>query len=300
MLAKRFTPNIAIREHADPAVERQGREATGILTPSQGDRDLTANPGSQRGPDSRRIDNRRQHRPGVAGFQQCGHDGIAVARSSRTGRVGRIGQNYRPLGTKGLFDRFLQRQQRDLHRLVILPEQLGQLRGQFFGHFRVTVGHDETVGSQVRHIREGIADHHSGSQANRGRFDLLAKTNALTEPSGFGDQFISPHQGRNLHTSRHRTHLPVEDPQQQPCGTFTGRPHINMWVRVIEHDGIAVTDHAIGQDAMKVQRHNQRDVVAENPPSLGKQMPFRIRFPLGGHRSMKTEIGSIDPGVVLQ
>ena len=66
-----------------------------------------------------------------------------------------------------------------------------------------------------------------------------------------------------------------------------------MRVGVVSHDRVAVFQHSVGENSVQVERHHERNLLAENAPRFLEQEPFRIVFIFGLHRSVEREVGGI-------
>jgi hypothetical protein len=67
-----------------------------------------------------------------------------------------------------------------------------------------------------------------------------------------------------------------------------------MRIGVISHDGIALLDHAISEDAMQIERYDDGNVLAEKLPRFRNQPAFGIELGLARHRSVHAEVHTIN------
>ena len=63
---------------------------------------------------------------------------------------------------------------------------------------RITVGGYDDVGTQVRHVGEGVADKYAGGEALLGSFNFPTHFYGLPKATGCGNQLITPHQHGQL------------------------------------------------------------------------------------------------------
>ena len=86
----------------------------------------------------------------------------------------------------------------------------------------------------------------------------------MTNQTGLGDELIAAHEPRHLDFGRDGSNLTGHDAQQQAGGALAGRVEVYMRVSMIHHDGVAVLDHAVGQDAVQVKRDDDGYVLAQD------------------------------------
>ena len=212
---KRLAAERTIRQQPDPAGQCHGLKSPPIAVTPQWDSHFSPNPLRERRHHCGRIDQRNQCCPRKPLPHHLGQDRVPISRGTRTGGVGGIHQHN---GPRRLVSRdphtFLQSGQRDLHPLVMRPKTLGQFERPGPGAGGVSIQHHEATGSQFGDIGERIAPHHGGRQAPRAGFNLLRPDDALADGPGLGDQFIAPHQGRDLDPSRHRPDPIAKNSQQ--------------------------------------------------------------------------------------
>ena len=75
----------------------------------------------------------------------------------------------------------------------------------------------------------------------------------MPEKTGRGDEFIATHQRGDGDLRRHGPHSTVEKAEQQSRGALAGLVEVHVRISVIRHDGIAVLQHAVGEDAVQVE-----------------------------------------------
>ena len=66
-----------------------------------------------------------------------------------------------------------------------------------------------------------------------------------------------------------------------------------MRVGVIGDDGVAVFDHAIGEDAVEIERDDDGNLLAENLAGLREEPAFGVEFLLACHGPVHAEIDSV-------
>ena len=162
-----------------------------------------------------------------------------------------------------------------------------------FGQRGIVVGDDEAVGLQRRHIGERIADEHARGESAGPLLGRLRHADALAEQAGRRDQFIAAHQRRDRHLRGDRLHLARDDPQQQSRGALAGLEEVDVRIGVIGDDRVAVLEHAVGEDAVQIERDDDGDLLAEDLARLRQQVALGIELLLAGHRAVHAEVDAV-------
>ena len=173
------------------------------------------------------------------------------------------------------------------------PEALRDAQRFALGEFGVVVRDDKTVGLQLGHIGEGIADEHAGRDAAGAVLERLREADALTEGTRRGDQLVAAHQRRDRNLGGDRFHLAGEDAEKEPRGALSGFKEVDVRVGVIGDDGVAVLDHAIGEDAVEIERDDNGDFFTEDFPRFLEEPALGIEFPFARHGSVHAEVDGI-------
>lgn len=295
----------AIRQQAHPGLDGQGGEAPPVERSAHGHPHPRADAGREGGLDGRRVDDRGQSSPGVAGGQQGLNDGQAVSARARAGRVGGVdkhnGRRLDPGGGRQGLDRdpgrVGQTGQRHAHLLVLLPEQIGDRDGLALGPGGVAIHRDQAVGAQFGYVGERIAPHQGGGDAAGRGLDGLGALDGEADRAGLGDELVAADEGGHGHHGADRPDLAAQDAQQGPGRALAGGEEVDVRVGVIDDGDVAVLEHALGEHAMQIERDDDWDALAEDGPRLLEQVALRVVLALGRHCAVQAEIGAIDgPG----
>ena len=61
-----------------------------------------------------------------------------------------------------------------------------------------------------------------------------------------------------------------------------------------DHDRVTVFEHAVGQHSVKIQGHDDRDVVSQDRACLLQKESFRIILPFARHSTVQCEIRAVN------
>ncbi len=113
----------------------------------------------------------------------------------------------------------------------------------------------------------------------------------------FGDVLVAADERRDGDASRHWPDALVEDPEEQSRGPCTRLAHVHVRVREVHDARVGEAQHLVGQDAVEVERHDDRDVVAEDRPRLLEEVALGVHLAVGDHRAVEAEVDAVDLGV---
>ena len=67
-----------------------------------------------------------------------------------------------------------------------------------------------------------------------------------------------------------------------------------MGVGPVDRETVDIAEHPVGQDAVQVERDDDRHVRPDTLAQLLQQVAFRIEFAIGAHRAMQRDIDAVD------
>ena len=286
---------MAVAEHADPGGHRNGSKPAGIERAADGCLNCRPDACIKGALYSGGVNDREQGAASVTGLDQGPEDRVTVARGPRTGGISCVDETDCAAG--GLSEaaaHLLETDERYPHPFVVAPEVFSDLQGLTFGTLGLVIRDDEAVALQGRDIGEWVADEHASGEAAGAGFDGLGQADAFAEEPGGGNEFVTAHEGRDWDDSCDGMDFSRHDPQQQAGRSFAGLEEIHMRVGVVGHDGFAVPDHAFGQNAVQIERHDNWNPLAEDTAGLFKQVALGVEFLLAGHRPVHAEIDAVE------
>ena len=129
------------------------------------------------------------------------------------------------------------------------------------------------------------------------RLELGCPSREPTEQPGVRDELVAADQRRDRDPGGHRPDPVVEDPEEQPRGAPAGLAHVDVRIGQVAHDRVGVPQHALGQDAMEVERHDDRHVLADDRARRLEQPALGIELVRGHHRPVHAEEDAVDIGM---
>ena len=250
------------------------------------------------GLDRGRIDDREQDGALVAGVEQRSQDHVRVARRTRARRVGRVGEDRRPVESSCRLDRILDRDQLRLHPRAIGPEGVRQQDRLALGRLGVTVRDHDRLAAELGHVRERVADHEAGRERDSFALELPGPSDDLAVEPCLGYQLVTAHESRNDHARDHRLRT-VEDAKQQPRGARARVGHVDVRVGLEQRQPVDLLEHLRREDPVQVERDHDRDLVPDDPAALLEQVPLGIGVAVGAHRAVEREVDGVDPCVAF-
>ena len=161
------------------------------------------------------IHDRRKDHPGIFLAHQFSHNGVAVTRCTRAGRVSCI---HHDDGSRIDFgsepDAFFKAGQGHLHLFVMLPEPVCQIHRVLGGGGFIAIHDNDTICSKLRDIGERVSPHHASRKTRFAGFDPLRQLNTFANRPGLGDHFIATHQRRDLDSCSHGADVSTQHPGQ--------------------------------------------------------------------------------------
>ena len=94
-------------------------------------------------------------------------------------------------------------------------------------------------------------------------------------------------------TRRDGPHGAGQDAQEQPRRPLARLEEIHVGIGVIHRDGVGVLEHAVGQDAVQVERDHDGDLLAEDLARLGQQKSLGVVLALGLHGAVEGKVDGV-------
>ncbi len=198
-----------------------------------------------------------------------------------------------------LRDRPIERNELALHPMPERPERLGQTNRLALGPRPVGLGDDDDLRAEFRHVGERVADHDAGGERLPLPLQQLRLADQVAVAAGAGDQLVAADQGRDRHARDHRRQSPIDDLQQQFRGTPAGIGEIDMRVGVVDGQAVHLPQHAVGEDAVQVERDDDRHRGAGDRADALQEIALRIELAIGAHRAVQGHVNRVhlpDPG----
>jgi hypothetical protein len=123
--------------------------------------------------------------------------------------------------------------------------------------------------------------------------NLLTYANRLPESTAVGQQFVASDQHWQFDLSDRWHRGSFQQLQENASRSLAGFVVVGVRIGVVWHQNISAVDQPIGHHGVQVERNHQRDV-ADNFPNLTERSTFRITFGLSRHRTMETQINSVN------
>ncbi len=162
------------------------------------------------------------------------------------------------------------------------------------GEFGIAVGHHDSLAAQLGHVGERVADHQRCREHAGLGLDRLGPADVLAVDAGLGDALVAPDEHRQAEPRRRRPGAVAQHLQQQPRRPLTGVGEIDMRVGVQRGEPRRLAQHACGQNAVQVERHDEGHVGPEHDPCALEQITFRIELALGPHCTVQRPVDGID------
>ncbi len=81
---------------------------------------------------------------------------------------------------------------------------------------------------------------------------------------------------------------------EQAGRTLAGLEEVDVRIGVINDDGVGVLQDAVGEDAVQVERGDNRHTLAQNFACFGKQVAFAILLVFGGQGAVQRVVDAVD------
>ena len=166
------------------------------------------------------------------------------------------------------------------------PEFARQSQRLLLGYCSITGRGHYHLAAQLGHVGKRVADHDAGRHGHALEFEPPGLADQLAVAARLGDQLITPHQRGDHHTRDGGPDLFSDKPVQNPRRALAGGGKVHVGVGVVNSHAVDLLEHAVGQDAVQVERNHDRDVRAEQLAGLGQQIAFRVELALGRHGAM--------------
>jgi len=212
------------------------------------------------------------------------------------GGVGGVGEDHRAGHAAGLRDGALQRDELALHPVAPWPELMGQLERLGLGQRAIPISGHDHLRTQLGHIGERVADHDAGRHGGALQLHAPGFADQFAVTAGLGDEFVAAHQRRDHDPGDGRPGLLGQQPVQDVGGTLAGGGEVHMRVGVVDRHAVDLAQHAVGHDAVQVERDHERLVRPEDLARLGEQVPLGVEFTVGRHGAVHREIHALDAG----
>ena len=154
---------------------------------------------------------------------------------------------------------------------------------------------DERLSAELRRVGEGVANHHAGSERGAIALEQHGVVDHVAIAARLGDAFIAARQHRHSHPGDHRMQVAIDNLEQQVRSSLAGIREIDVWVGVVDRQTVDLAQHPIGEDAVKVQRNDERDFRAEQAADLGEEVALRIGLAHRPHRAVERDVECIHP-----
>ena len=139
---------------------------------------------------------------------------------------------------------------------------------------------------------------HAAEEAMGGALALqaLALADQVAVAAGAGDQLVAADQGGDGDPGDHRARRRVHQPQQQPGGAGARVREINVRIGVVDRQPVHLAQHPVGQDAVQVQRDDDRHRRARQSADRRQQRALRVQLAVRRHGAVQGDIDRVRAG----